>query len=461
MTALLGRLTGQGAPPPRPRGPLLSEVIEPFLAEKTPRKGADGRRDRDGDRDAGRWTPGTCVQSRAIYKMWLDLMGDRPVEGYTARDADAYRDLLRLLPASYGKARSRLPPREAIARAEADRQRGQHRPGLTEKTIKKHFAALGAVWKWLIEPKRAHVEKNIFRGFVFHGTGSSKKKRNDWSASDLAKIFYYNKWFGAGADRGSAYFWLPLIALFSGMRVEEIAHLRVADVRREAGILIFDIRDHEEDGWSPKSEAGERWVPVHTRLLELGFEDFLRRRQASGEVQLFGDLTPGGPDAKFSYAYSREFSRVKRMLGVSNKTTFHSFRHTVRTILEGIDIEERWLDGVLGHARPHASEGSKTYRKRWGGRPLRRHLCARIAVSKSLCRGERPWVRLPLSAWIWRRTLSSFMVLPRTVPWFSGRKFREARCCPFSPASRGVWWRWRLAPVPIIGRARSASSATK
>lgn len=36
-------------------------------------------------------------------------------------------------------------------------------------------------------------------------------------------------------------FWLPLIAVFSGLRQEEIGQLHVADIQREDGMWFFDI----------------------------------------------------------------------------------------------------------------------------------------------------------------------------------------------------------------------------
>ena len=38
-------------------------------------------------------------------------------------------------------------------------------------------------------------------------------------------------------------FWLPLIAVFSGMRQEEICQLRLEDVRQAEGIWVFDLRE--------------------------------------------------------------------------------------------------------------------------------------------------------------------------------------------------------------------------
>lgn len=46
---------------------------------------------------------------------------------------------------------------------------------------------------------------------------------------------------GSFVPRQSAIFWVPLIGLFSGMRLGEIIQLRVADVKTLAGISYFDV----------------------------------------------------------------------------------------------------------------------------------------------------------------------------------------------------------------------------
>ena len=41
--------------------------------------------------------------------------------------------------------------------------------------------------------------------------------------------------------------------------------------------------------------------------------------------------------------------------------SFHSFRHTVRTTLTELDIPERTIDAIVGHASEARSIGSKMY----------------------------------------------------------------------------------------------------
>ncbi len=58
--------------------------------------------------------------------------------------------------------------------------------------------------------------------------------------------------------------WLPLIALYSGCRIEEGAGLRVVDIKKTEGVLCFDFVPHGRRGL--KAASSRRRVPVHGSL---------------------------------------------------------------------------------------------------------------------------------------------------------------------------------------------------
>ena len=317
-----------------------------FLADKSREGGYSGQ---------------TVAQVHATFRLWVELMGDRPVDEYTGGDAGRFRDLLLRMPASHGKG-GRINAAEAIRLADHKATFDQVPVvRLATKTAKRHFSAMSQMWKWL-QP-REHVEKNIFSGFVFAGTGGGKSKRDDWSEADLVKLLRSAP-FGLEAGQDAPERWLPLIGMYSGLRLEEIARLRPEDIVDIEGILTFKIQ--EQPGWSPKTAAGERVVPVHPALLDLGVMGLVSRRHAEGTNRLFPDLRPTGPDGKLSAEFSRQFGKRKTALGVGPKTTFHSLRHSVRTILGNTDIKDSWIDAVMGHEGGEKSVGISVYLKRIG-----------------------------------------------------------------------------------------------
>src|SRR5439155_14721701 len=81
--------------------------------------------------------------------------------------------------------------------------------------------------------------------------------------------------------RGEAAFWFPLIALLSGMRLEEIAGLRIHDLRQdeETRRWFFDVHPH--GGRSVKTASSIRTVPVHPELERIGL--LLYRQSVAAE----------------------------------------------------------------------------------------------------------------------------------------------------------------------------------
>jgi integrase len=338
----LGREVSAGSRTPSPR---LSALIDAFIEEKsrtTPEhRGYSGQ---------------TRAQAKVTFRLWLELIGDRSVGEYLREDAGKFRSSLLRMPAAHGKARKLRRAAKEIKIAENSKR---DVPRLTMKTVKRHFSTMSQLWTY--SKQFGYVQENIFSGFSFPGTRSSRKLRDDWSSQQLEILFRSERW-SETSDRNSAEWWIPLIALHSGMRLEEICRLRPADdIQELEGIPCFVIQ--EQGDWSPKSDAGVRIVPIHNHLLELGLMALVDARKSEGRKRLFPELRPSGPDRKLGNTFSREFSKYKVGLGISSRrVVFHSFRHTFRTVLESTDAKSSWIDAVMGHE----SDGGQgmTYTKR-------------------------------------------------------------------------------------------------
>ena len=293
-------------------------------------------------------------QKRVSVRLLTEIIGDRPAGSVSREDAAAFRLQLLRLPASHGKGRH-VHALEAIAKAAGTTQKK-----FQMKTVKRHFSAIKGYWEWLRDHELIPDAPIPFTGHKFPGTKSGKSNRDDWSIQDLERLFKSADYRASAFD--SAFHWLPLIALHSGMRLEEIARLRTKeDIVWEGKVACFKVQPHP-DGWDPKTEAGERSVPIHSWLVEHGLMKLVERRLSEGCQRLFPDLSASGESGSFGAGFSRDFSRLKIGLGIGSKTVFHSFRHTFRTEVESSDIKERFIDAVMGHEGPRG-EGA-TYAKR-------------------------------------------------------------------------------------------------
>ncbi|OUJ15663.1 integrase [Acetobacter orientalis] len=143
------------------------------------------------------------------------------------------------------------------------------------------------------------------------------------------------------------------------MRLGEICALRKEDLQNIDGIPCFMVRPHSDDGWSPKTDAGNRVVPVHSKLIEAGV---LALKDTTDGPYLIAGLETSKQGVRGA-ALGRAFSLLKTRIGLPAEITFHSFRHTVSTQLRNAhtDIREVWIDRLLGHEAPHKSQGTTTY----------------------------------------------------------------------------------------------------
>lgn len=314
----------------------------------------------------------TRHQNAATYRTYTELLGDGPMRAVSRADAGRFIELMRQLPASHGKARNAVPADQAIAATAG--KTGIKR--LSERTLQRHVSALVQLWAWALPMDEA--EANPWTGFKFVGVKSgAKSRRLDWSTDDLRRLLN-EPWRCNLGISNSTYTWIVAIGAYSGMRLEEICRLRPeADFTTVDGRLVMLLQEHE-DGWTPKTEAGARAVPVHRTLLEMGMARVVAEAVARRDGYLFGDLRASGPDMKRGAGFSREFSKHKCRAGVGTRTVFHSFRHSASTILRNADagIRAEWIDAVLGHENGSRSEGASTYLKRIGIQNLARTIDA-------------------------------------------------------------------------------------
>ena len=203
-----------------------------------------------------------------------------------------------------------------------------------------------------------------------------------WEGERLTALFNTPIWTGClSAERrtqpGTAIikdqkYWLPILGLYSGNRLEEFAQQHRSDVRQTEGLWHFTLNDDGDK--QLKNDQSARRVPIHPLLLLLGFLDYVEKAAPKANDRIFPLLRPGGPDRKVGYYFSKWWSRYGQGTGVYEKGyDYHSFRHSVTTKLahQGVSLELR--NELFG--REGTSTDEKFYLK---GMPLAQ-LAAAIA----------------------------------------------------------------------------------
>lgn len=351
LTAALGEIApvviGPASPQHEPEQPApaagrpFAAVAEEFRATQVRRKV---------------WEQQTALQARKTYQLFAELSGDRPLSGYLKDDAVRFKSMLLELPANYSKApQYRGMTAEAIVAGAMAREESR----LSSRTVKRHLTALSALWDSAIES--GELSLNIFRGFKFTGAKRAQDQRAMWTSEDLEKLFATPVWSGCqSAERRSKpgslvirdeKYWLPLIALYSGMRQEEICQLHVADVREADAIWVFDI--NAAPPRQLKNLNAVRIVPVHRELIRLGLVEYVKAQQKAARMMVFHNLNAGGADQRLGHNFTKWFTRYRRDVGVYEPgRDFHSFRHSATTFLQRAKIPMALIDALTGHSTP-------------------------------------------------------------------------------------------------------------
>ena len=98
---------------------------------------------------------------------------------------------------------------------------------------------------------------------------------------DQLQVLFDSPVFTAGSrplgGRGDTAFWAPLIALYTGARLNEIMLLRTDGIHNVKGASVFHFRHRLAMGQELKGKAKHnRKVPVHPELIRLGILDYLK-----------------------------------------------------------------------------------------------------------------------------------------------------------------------------------------
>lgn len=327
-------------------------------------------------------------------------MGDRQTDRITRRDALDFRDLLRRVPALNGKSiyenrtlkeaialaddiRRQLEARQAIVEAAGQtfsaQEAAKRAERLTLKTANRLLTYFTSFGNWARKHERSEWFANAtnpFQDLLYEKRHVRRERDRDQSPHAipdevLRLLFSSPIWSGrhAGTDTVEGddilrdhKFWVPLIGLFSGMRLGEICQLRLDDIRERQGLLCFAVENTGET--STKTESGERLVPIHEELLRLGVLDRWAEIARRGERRLFPEITPrASADDDYAATFSRWFSRHRHALaqrpGEAGRRyaplakpayVFHALRHSFITrARETPEMTDAQLDRLIGH----------------------------------------------------------------------------------------------------------------
>ena len=313
MTALTAQFQNTPQQPLVANGRKLSEVAKDFLRTNAPK-----------------WEYRTERDYRATLQLFMKFAGDVPIRTVSRKSINDFK--------------------VALTGTKALR------------TIDKKILIMHGLFRYATSSGDYTGDNPASRQMILRKADKRKlKSYKPFTAEHLKLIFSPNSFIKHNSKPHQ--YWAPLIALYSGARIEEICQLLVSDVREVEGLQCFDIKGESDDeniDQSVKTAASKRLIPVHAKLIEIGFLEYIAdvKKIAGNSALLFPYLikTVNG----YSKTTGANFGKYLDKLGLRDSLlVFHSFRSTVNNCLKHAGIDEEKRCQLIGHE--HDNVNSAVY----------------------------------------------------------------------------------------------------
>lgn len=286
----------------------------------------------------------TYNECKNILLVFLDCIGDIDIKQIKQKDLADYRDELRQYPSNKNKKTELigLNFKEVITVTKT-----HNLDVLKPNSIKKYVSRVSGLFTWFYEMD--YTEKHI-------GQNLTKKIKGNTNFREAYSKEQINLLFNANNYRSSisyhlSRFWIPLIALYTGARIEEIATLRTADIKEVEGIYCIDINISDEK--KVKTENSIRTIPINNELLQVGLIEYRNEvKKIKKNIYLFPDIVKNNNSNKLSSKIGKWRSRYLTKLNIKIPSiVFHSFRNTMSESLRQLETPDADLKGIIGHAQ--------------------------------------------------------------------------------------------------------------
>jgi integrase len=218
-------------------------------------------------------------------------------------------------------------------------------------TLEKRRGFLAKFFDWAHESCKYHRTNPLSQKMATKGEMKGQRKSyQEFSDGDISALFspaYVD------AMNKPDFYWLPLMSLFSGTRLSELARLELFTFEEVDGIKCYRILDS-------KTPAGKRTVPIHSQLLALGLWDYVQALKERNKTFLIPHRPhdpEGTPKDKRKRApekaLGRQWGKWVTKCGIKETAkVFHSFRPTAITDLHNANAGVAAIKQSVGHTSP-------------------------------------------------------------------------------------------------------------
>ncbi|MFC1507969.1 site-specific integrase [Pseudomonadota bacterium] len=209
---------------------------------------------------------------------------------------------------------------------------------ISRRTVKKIINFLSTFFNWA--ESRGYVEKNHFYKLRVR-KALTTDRRYQFTCDELLRIFTMRDY-----EKGTFpyYYWLPLLLRFTGARLNELCQLTKDDLKQLDGYWGIRICALSP-GQRVKNENSERFVPLHTALINRGFVEFVASRPSQ---RIFDELKL--VNGYYSATASKWFARRRAQLGFKRGKDAYSFRHRTVDELKQKGVALEVIQELVGHS---------------------------------------------------------------------------------------------------------------
>ncbi|PCJ83727.1 MAG: hypothetical protein COA52_18395 [Hyphomicrobiales bacterium] len=297
---------------------ILSDLADEFITEISSNRGHK-----------------SLTKPKTTMALMCDYFGaEANVSGIDRSKIRAFRDGLQKLPSNATKRYPGTNMAEAITR-----RKPEHNV-LSISSVNTHLSIVSQFFKTCSLNNPEYHPPNI-SGLKIDNPVSTKDRRKPFSAIQL-DVFWRSEEMQREAAELSTFFWVSVVALYHGLRANEITGLAPGDIAHNSDIPCIDLklpRTISTGQRNGRSKTIPRIIPLHPMLLKLGFYKYAAK-QISREY-LFPNLREDA-DGYRSGDISNRATKVIKSVGLAGqKLSFHSFRHNFADAADEAQMHEK------------------------------------------------------------------------------------------------------------------------
>lgn len=298
---------------------------------------------------------------RTSLKTLLLGLGNIDIRTITRKNLIEIREKTEVLPSKWGDKKSKN-----FSMCETLDEIIQKNKELKIKTISvntrnKYLSNIKSFFNWA--DKNNYIPKNIAPEESIKPTKKQTKEseRRPFTTSELETIFsstFYTVELTKNIQNNIEQVLIPIIALYSGLRLNEISSLYIEDIKEKNGIYYMDINYNLDK--TVKNDDSERLVPIHSMLIQMGFLRFIKTLNNKDNTRIWKKLKKkllkkddDSDEAYGNYggAISGWFNKFIRGHNIKDKrVVFHSTRHTAINNLKQKKLQETLVAQLVGHS---------------------------------------------------------------------------------------------------------------